>query len=142
MTKEWQEAMNERAKEQKMNPISGEFVLPLCHNDEQLILPKPNPRYCVGGLRGQGLRSKQVDQVDQYFTYQLLLCRTSNERRGFHSLLRAVHPKTNNNRLHVRKYAFRRCQDVHGSGPSNFKILSRIILVFVNPARVRPHSML
>lgn len=58
MTKEWQEAMNERAKAQKMNPISGKFI------SLRTVLSLKNSlihRYRIGGIRGQGFRAEQVE---------------------------------------------------------------------------------
>ena len=52
MTKEWQEASNERAKEMRINPISGTFSCSRVTSNALTVLF----RYIVRGLQGQGLR--------------------------------------------------------------------------------------
>lgn len=59
MTKEWQEASNELAREEKQNPLTGTFWLALGHFASRLTYFLPR-RYCIGGLQGQGPCCSQV----------------------------------------------------------------------------------
>lgn len=59
MTKEWQEASNELAREEKQNPLTGTFWLALCHFACRLTYFLPR-RYYIGGLQGQGPCFSQV----------------------------------------------------------------------------------
>src|ERR1700691_3056242 len=64
LTKEWQEASNERAIEQKMNPITGTFLPPSYHSLRFLappgsmanfVLPQPPP---LPGISSEGYKGK------------------------------------------------------------------------------------
>ena len=59
MTKEWQEASNERALEKKMNPISGRacFITAVYRTLTTLVAS----RYRLRGLRRKGVRDDQVN---------------------------------------------------------------------------------
>jgi hypothetical protein len=57
MSTEWQEAMNERAIEQKMNPITGGLSAILF----AVRMITTAPRYLVGRIQGQGLCHPQIE---------------------------------------------------------------------------------
>ena len=61
MTKEWQEAETERAKELKINPITGAWRPYPRPRAQELILPS---RYRLRGLHRQGLRVSAVQVID------------------------------------------------------------------------------
>lgn len=62
ITREWEEAANQRALEMKLDPITGElnpyFQVAGISDHGLLVI-----RYCVGGIQGQGLRSNQIDKT-------------------------------------------------------------------------------
>lgn len=59
ITREWEEAANERAKEMNLNPISGKL-----HSFQFLsVVSEQFSRYLVGGLQRPGLRYYQIDYI-------------------------------------------------------------------------------
>jgi hypothetical protein len=67
MTKEWQVATNERAKEMNINPISGQFHKELVFGSRNNIIL---PRYLLGGL--QRLRfCFEIKKTRSFFAFVL-----------------------------------------------------------------------
>ncbi len=66
INKEWQEASNQRALDQKMNPITGPYTLRLIG-----WLSNSHSRYLFGRLQGQGLRSiTEIEYHHPLFNFQ------------------------------------------------------------------------
>lgn len=63
INKEWQEASNERALDQKMNPLTGtpRSLLSLVYFAHR------SSRYRVRGLQRQGLRPRQLELRERYY---------------------------------------------------------------------------
>ena len=63
INKEWQEASNERALDQKMNPLTGTTRFPLSF----VYFAHRYTRYRVRGLQRQGIRPRQLELRERYY---------------------------------------------------------------------------
>jgi len=72
MTKEWQAASNEKAIEQKQNPITGTFcsLAPVQFDPYECSLTSPCFRYRIRGIQRQGPYSKQINHSLACFSSQ------------------------------------------------------------------------